>query len=76
MDLMVTGAITGKIIHIPADNYGMSMEMYSYQIENGSKKGYPKKFTRISFKSELADGTKFADCHETVEELITQLQIN
>jgi len=70
MDILITGALTGKTMGIPKENIGLVMEMFKEQLELD---GYPEKFTRISFKRELADRIKYADCTESVEEILTQM---
>ena len=75
MDLLLTGAVTGKTIHIPSENYGMGMSMNSIELSLDDQERYPKKFTRISFKEVLADGHKYLDCLESVEEVLTQLRL-
>lgn len=72
MSILVSGAVTSKTIYLSIDNIGLIMEMYNTQVK---AKGYPKKFTRISFKKALADAIKYVDCKESVEEVITQLKL-
>jgi hypothetical protein len=67
-NMIVTGALTGKVMDVPVSNYGMSMEMFSDQVEI---EGYPKKFTRILLKQALDGGVKFVDCVESVKDVAT-----
>lgn len=70
MNILITGALTGKVIGLPSENIGLVLEMFEDQ---ASFKGYPAKFTRICFKEELANKIKFTDCKESVEEILTQM---
>jgi len=72
MDILIIGALTGKSMGVPVGNIGLVMEMSKNEAEVA---GYPKKFTRISFKKTLANNIKYADCVESVEEILTQMSL-
>lgn len=54
------------------DDYREQLEKSLSISEFNSK--YPKKFTRVNLKEE-ANGIKFADCVESVEDIVSQLQM-